>query len=729
MYPIKFSFLLALCACLASAAGTRVWDHSTQADFDKGTLDRLSLSSGGRITLAPTFQEIHDPGVPALWAIVEDSMGRVYYGGGGPGSSAKVLTLDAPGQARLLSDLPGLQVQALAVDRQDRLYAATSPDGKVYRIAAGGRSEVFYDPKAKYIWALAFNAQGDLFVATGDEGKIHKVNAAGSGAVFFETEQAHARSLIFDKSGNLIAGTDPGGLVLRINPSGQGFVLYQFSKREVTSLAIDTGGAVYAAAVGARQAATAPPAPSPVPISAAPPPAPAQAAPGVISAGRPVSVSPPIPTFSTTVSGGSEIYRIETSGYPKKVWTHPSDIVYAIALDSENRPLAGTGNKGAIYRLDSDQVSTLLRSASPTQITALCRLRDGRVLAGTGNIGKLYRLGPGIESQGSYVSEALDADSFTYWGRLRWEGALNGAQVKIETRSGNLDTPQKNWSEWAAIPLGSDYGRVASPPARFIQYRVTLTAGADNASPTLSRVELAHRQKNIAPVVEIVEATPFNYKFPPQTLTITPSQSLTLQPLSRQPKPAQPAIALAAAATIMQYAKGHAGIRWLAEDANGDDLSAKVELRGAAESGWRLLKDGIRDKGYSLDGSAFADGAYVARVTVTDTPDNPPSEALSGSLESAPFVIDNTPPRISGLAGTRSELRWKASDALNAIDKAEYSINGGDWQVVLPTTGISDSRDHDYVLPLTNPPAGELTIAVRVTDDFDNQAVEKITVR
>ena len=34
-----------------------------------------------------------------------------------------------------------------AIDARDRVYAATSPDGKVYRMETGGKSSVFYDPK------------------------------------------------------------------------------------------------------------------------------------------------------------------------------------------------------------------------------------------------------------------------------------------------------------------------------------------------------------------------------------------------------------------------------------------------------------------------------------------------------------------------------------------------------------------------------------------------------
>ena len=79
--------------------------------------------------------------------------------------------------------------EALAIDAQDRIYAATAPDGKVYRVAPGAKSdakcEVFYDPKAKYIWALAFSKAGDLLVATGDPGAVHRVTPDGHGSVLY----------------------------------------------------------------------------------------------------------------------------------------------------------------------------------------------------------------------------------------------------------------------------------------------------------------------------------------------------------------------------------------------------------------------------------------------------------------------------------------------------------------------------------------------------------------
>ena len=158
----------------------------------------MSLSSDGRLTLAPVFRELADPSIAYLWALASDSKGNLYTGGGSPGSStSKIIVVDAAGKSRMLAELPGLQIQAIAVDKRDRVYAATAPDGKVYRVEASGKFETFYDPKTKYIWAFAFDSHGDLFVATGDGGEIHKVTPDGKGSVFFRTEETHARSLSY----------------------------------------------------------------------------------------------------------------------------------------------------------------------------------------------------------------------------------------------------------------------------------------------------------------------------------------------------------------------------------------------------------------------------------------------------------------------------------------------------------------------------------------------------
>jgi hypothetical protein len=417
--------------------------------------------------------------------------------------------------------------------------------------------------------------------------------------------------------------------------------------------------------------------------------------------------------------------------YPQRDWSHPQDIVYAIGFDQAGRPVLGTGNKGNIYRIDSELVATLLVDAAPTQVTAFATGARGRLYAATGNVGKLYQIGPELEKQGSYESEPLDGAFFSYWGRVRDKSDLNGGSVRFETRSGNLDRARSNWSPWA--PVDSAGSRVSSPSARFLQYRVTLNAAPDGRSPEVREIEIAYMAKNVAPVIEEIDITPANYKFPQSTATTTPAAAtINLPALGQRRRPASSVSLDSSSSQSMQYAKGFAGVRWAVTDPNGDQMLYKVEIRGVQEREWKLLKEKLKDKFLSWDSSAFADGDHIIRITATDLPDNPADQALSAQLESEAFTIDNTPPQITNLTGSRSgntlSIRWKARDEKSTIQRAEYSANGGEWVVVQPTTRLSDSPEHEYSLSI-DAAGGEQTIAVRVSDELDNQSVEKVIIR
>jgi hypothetical protein len=188
----------------------------------------------------------------------------------------------------------------------------------------------------------------------------------------------------------------------------------------------------------------------------------------------------------------------------------------------------------------------------------------------------------------------------------------------------------------------------------------------------------------------------------------------------------------ASASLAMQYSKGSTGVRWAVTDPNGDEMIYKVEIRGLQETEWKLLKDEVREKYLSWDAGAFADGEYVTRVTASDSPGNAPERALSSTLVSERFTIDNTPPRISALSGSRAgskvTVKWHARDERSIIQRAEYAVNGGEWVVVEPSTRLSDASELDYSFT-TEAAGSEVTIAVRVTDEYDNVAVDKVIVK
>jgi hypothetical protein len=721
---------LGLFAVWAWAGQTRSWVETDYSDFEKGIIKNLSLRSDGRLMLAPRFEELYDSPSAYLWTLARDSQGNLYTGGG-PG--AKLYRISPGGEKKTLAEFQAIEIHAVAVDKNDRVFAATAPDGKVYKVSSDGKSEVYYDPKAKYIWALALDGKGNLFVATGDAGEIHRVTPDGTGSVFFKSEETHVRSMAFDGQGNLIAGTEPNGLVLRISPAGEGFVLYEMAKREITSVAVAKDGSIYAAGVGAKQA-SAPAAPEPAPL---PSPSPAPPSAGAASPrGSSTPQGSPGSASGITISGGSDLYRIHPDGYPEKVWSHPHDIIYTIGLGAGDRPLIGTGNKGCIYRIDSDALYTALLNAAPTQVTALIAGPNGKLYAATGNVGKVYAIGPGFEREGSIESDVFDAGLFSQWGRLTFKGALDGGRVSIETRSGNLDRPQKNWSAWSGAITSEDGARVTSPAARFLQWRAMLAVDAadkSGRSPQLDSVETAYLPRNVAPRIEEIEITPPNYKFPAPVVPSSASPTLSLPPLGKRPHQPSPTVGESTSTPAMQYAKGAIGARWIAVDENGDSLIYTLEIRGVNETVWKLLKDKVKEKYISWDSTAFPDGEYRLRVTASDLPGNTREDALTGQLESEVLVIDNTPPRITGLAATRNgnrvEVRWHAADAVSVVTKAEYSLDGGEWTVVDPVTKLSDSRELDYALVLSDVAAGEHTIAVRVEDEYENQSAAKAVVR
>jgi hypothetical protein len=129
----------------------------------------------------------------------------------------------------------------------------------------------------------------------------------------------------------------------------------------------------------------------------------------------------------------------------------------------------------------------------------------------------------------------------------------------------------------------------------------------------------------------------------------------------------------------------------------------------------------LQDRYYAFDSAAFPDGEYVARISASDAPGNTPADALTTTLESDPFTIDNTPPEITDVKITDGHIAFTAKDALSWIDKAEYSIDGGEWTLLDPVNKVTDSQILNYEL---SAPAGRL-IAVRIFDEDDNVVVKQ----
>ena len=759
-----------LCAILLLAAGpalsehTRWWRQASFEDFDKGTAKGVAVRSDGKLFLAPRFATLSDVNLAYLLKIRADSKGNLYAAGG---SNAKVLRFDAGGKSSSVFESSELAAEALAFDAAGNLFVGTSPDGKVYKVTPAGQSSVFFDPKTKYIWDLAVDKDGTVYVATGDGGKIFAVAPDGKGQIFYTSEETHIRSLGLDANGNLLAGTEPSGQILRIPKAGtnrRAFVLYETTKKEITSLLPAADGSLYVASVGEKTPPL-PGQPRPQPVEVAP------TANFTVSFGNagPANISvpqgQPVPFTPLPTVNSSSVYRIAPDGSPEELWSARDQVVYSMGLLPGGKLLLGTGNDGTVLELEGNHIFSKLVKATSRQVTSIAAGPGGKLFLAAANPGKIFALGPDNEPEGTFESQPFDARIFSRWGRAAWWGenvnstGTAGARVSIYARSGNTSDPDSNWSDWAGPYTNPAGDKVECPPARFVQWKAVLrdaskpARSAGDPVPTIDWFSLAYLPKNIAPEVTAIALQDPGVR---AQGIVLPASGSGMQASAQLRMPQPPVTSSSPNSALSQVAitnlaqsstpthfdpvpqgfvqKGYQSVLWTADDANDDQLEFSIYFRAENDTTWKLLKDKLDVHYYSWDTTTIPDGAYYLKIVASDAPSNPGGQGLTSERESDRFVVSNAPPAIAqltadaaGAAGVR--VRFQASAPVSFIARAQYSLDAGEWTLVFPTDGLSDSPRESYDFQVRNVPPGPHTITVRVYDQFENIATAEAAVR
>lgn len=716
----------------ARAGGPVVWETNSRAALLNGDARGVSVTDTGALMLAPRFTQMFDTEQAFVWSSAVDASGAVYLGTGHDG---KIFRVGADGRGALLYDAAELDVTALAVGKDGALYAGTSPDGKVYRVGADGKAEVYFDPADKYIWSLVVLSDGSLVIGTGDTGKLYRVRAAGAkpeATVLVDTNETHIISLAVDGQGNLYAGTDPGGLVLRVSPEGKTFALFDSPLREIHSLASGPNGTLYAlalsdAATGPRPAAGgAAPSSSTSTVSAA-----GGAITGAVTIddGTQQAQQLAAQTVAQTRSRNelqnarSAVFRVMPDGGTDVLWSSTTVTAFAVAASPQGGALIGTSDKGRIYSVTDDGRDTLLVQSSEDQISSFV-VRGRDVFVASSNQGKLFRFANEAVAEGSYESPVRDARFVAAWGRISWRGQ---GQAELQTRTGNTERPDMTWSDWSA-PYRDDKGTpIASPRARFIQWRAVLKSAAGNDA-RVEDVSVAYLPRNVAPEILNVQTLPVG-------VSLLPAVQIQIDP-NLEASGLDPAL-FGASVQIpprRAFQRGAVSLQWQAEDRNGDQLEYAIYYRAVGESVFHLLKENMRENFYSVDGAALGDGRYVFKVIATDAPDNALGHALTGERVSEPVDVDNRPPVISEGSATQAQagnvnVSFNVEDGSGIIKRADLSVDSGEWQSVFPEDGIADSGRETYRLTVPVAGAGEHTISFRVFDGSGNVSSRRIVVR
>ncbi len=720
-----------------SAVTPQFWENFTQEDLLRGTLTRVSLSSDGKLFLAPAYDLVYDTSQPYIFSMVRDKAGNLYVGTGHEG---RVYKIDPQGNGSVYFQSKELDVFALALDASDTLYAGTSPDGKVYKITGPSQSSEFCDPDDKYIWSMLFDDSGNLYVGTGVRGVVLKVDRGGKKSTFYDSDDNHVVSLTRGGSGNLLAGTSPGGLVLEINPQGKAFTLLDSPMEEIRALAVDRFGTVFVLASSSKGLTVATPSKPESPI---------ETTGGVlpiltIQALSAIGDKSKEPKGSVTAPGGekdsagakSSIYALSKDGSLETIYASKDSMLYDIVARNDGSLVVATGGKGRLLSIDTAKQVNVLTDSPEEQITRLVAGGDTLWVAGS-NQGKVYKLQSQRAQTGTYESKAMDAKTVATWGKISWRvGGNSGGAVEISTRSGNTDKPDTSWSDWSPPYTGAAGQNVVSPKARYLQWRATFKRGAaPGAYDALERLNIAYLQQNLRP--QVVSITPIPYGVALQKTPSLQTGTLILSTTSSEPaslnsprergKERQPL----SPRQVLQ--PGAQSFTWKATDDNDDDLVYSIYFRGDGESDWKLLEKRLTDTFYTLDSAALPDGMYTLKVVASDEESNPYGKFLIGELVSKPFVISNSTPLVEAtghkVQGKRVEAQFRSHVTTGRIATGEFSIDGGPWSLVFPTDGIADSAQEDFQFQTAELAAGEHVIGVRSSDANGNTGTTKIVVK
>jgi hypothetical protein len=270
-------------------------------------------------------------------------------------------------------------------------------------------------------------------------------------------------------------------------------------------------------------------------------------------------------------------------------------------------------------------------------------------------------------------------------------------------------------------------GQVASPRARYFQWRAALKSSAATAS--LNEVNVSFVARNIAPEILSIQVLPTNVGLaanPP--IQIDPNIELSGMDAATF------GIPNSAVPPRRVFQRGATSLQWTAEDRNNDKLVYDVYYREIGDVSYKLLHGDLTDNFLAIDGQSLADGRYIFKIVVRDSPSNPGSLSLAGERVTEPIDIDNTAPNVTAvgaaqIVGDKARVVFDAADAASYLTRAEYSVNGGPWIPVYADDGISDGPKESYSIEIPVRNAGEYVITLRVFDVNANAGNARVVVK
>ncbi len=692
-----FVQMIALVALVtASVTLAKSWEVKGAKEFAKGELEGVSLRSTGEIRLAPEINGLDGVKSSYIWDLSVSPTGEGTYAG--TGSPAAVLRIEGDEVERLHTTSEAHVTSVLAL-KDGSVLAATAPRGIVYRIKPDGPVSVFADLEVRYVWDMVSLSGRDwpIYCATGVPARILELTEDGGRRIVYESSEQNLMCLAPDKRDSTIyAGSQPSGLVYKISTDGDVSVLYDAREKEVHALSLSDDGVLYAATAQADKSRKKLP----------------TAGNGNRRDGG--STAPQSGSKNAKRNGrnsaNNSVYRIHPEKGASRVMRLNQSLGLSLVVGAEEKLMVGTGGEGRLLEVDGEENVTVVEVDGADDVTALVRGGDtSEVIVGTSNSGQLLKRTDGYSREGRYVSRVYDAGYLSSWGRVTKETREpKGTSITIQLRVGNTEEPGESWTEWRNIE--EDEGQL--PLSRFGQLRAVMSTTRTEVTPELLTMTAYYRQCNRRPDV--------------RSLSIDGADSGDKSGRGKgKSRNGQE-----------RKTKLTRVIRWKATDPNDDPLVYDLYYRGLYEENWKEIEEDIKGRNRAKwDTQRVPDGKYLLRLVVTDRMARARAKALTDSEITAPFLVDNTRPRVVSLKskktpeGNKYIIEGKAKDESSVIEKISVSRNGQQWKFVFPTDNMFDARSETFTYTTKELEAGEHVFVFAARDSAGNVGSDKYVIK
>ena len=678
----------------------KTWSQKTQADFAKGTFSGVSTSSKNKLEISPVLRKLVDTPEQFVWSVAASKNG-VYAG---TGNSGKIYLVSENGESKIFYETGELEVHSLVLDASGNVYASTSPHGKIFKISPDGTGKLLYKANEKYIVALAIDGEGNLYAGTGDTGKVYRISPDGNAQTLAELSEQQVLSLHWSTDGYLLVGTGINGIVYKMDKFGKTEPIFDANEDSITAVTSDSKGNVYA---------------------------------------------------GTSPKGS--IYRISPDGRSKAVYTKASRVLSMVS--DKNNNIYAVSDSTLIKIAPNDTVTMLDSTQEKVQFLSLTLNEESNSLyASTGNIGSIY-ISKCCDVIGEYESPVHDAKMISKWGRIKWAAEMpEGTSVELQTRTGNVATPDNTWSDWSSAYKNSAGEQISAKNTRYIQYRVMMKTSKEEVTPKVSNITISYLTPNQSPDIKLTAPMGGEVWSGKETIkwvgTDPDKDKLTYD---------------------VYYSKDD-GKEWTAivggidgKSGNGtgkddkklsaDEIAGKVktELEKSPDVP-KDMKQQVLDKigesakpkaaattsiasnsststSHSWDTTKVADGMYIIKVVANDKTSNS-IDAMTGEAISDPLVICNTPPKMTifqkGVemkAAGSAIISGSAESKLIEVVGVQYRVDGASWIATTPEDGVFDSPSEAFTLTTDNLTTGKHKVEVQAVDSAGNASTETVEVK